>query len=167
MTDDHAPDERPPSKSQLKREAHALQQLGAALVEAPERDWLALQLPASLIEALRQAAKITSHSARKRQLQLIGKLMRAIDPQPIQQYFDNLNQVSRQQVRAQHEAEHWRERMISEGDSAIEAWLSEHPAGDRQHLRQLVRQASKEQATDKPPRSSRSLFRYLRETAGQ
>lgn len=165
MADDYDPSDLPPSKSQLKRDAHALQDLGAALLEVPEHDWPALQLPDNLAAALRDAKRMPSHGARKRQLKFIGKLMRDIDPEPIQQYFDKLHDEARQQAHLQHEVEDWRDRMIGEGDSAIDSWLAAHPGGDRQHLRQLVRQAVKEQETGKPPRSSRALFRYIRENA--
>jgi len=166
MADDYEPwEERPPSKSQLKRDAHALQQLGAALLEVPEHDWQTLGLSEALITALRDAKRMPSRGAHKRQLQFIGKLMRDIDPEPIQQYFDNLHHEARQQAHRHHETEHWRERMLDEGDSAVEAWLTDHPGADRQHLRQLVRQATREQQAGKPPRASRVLFRYLRDNS--
>ena len=106
---------------------------------------------------------MNKHGARRRQLQFIGKLMRDIDPEPIQQYFEAQRQKARQQVQIHHDLEHWRDRLIDEGDPAVESFLQEHPQADRQHLRQLVRQAKKEQAQNKPPKSSRALFRYIRE----
>ncbi len=152
-----------PSKSQLKRDAHAQQRLGEDLLSVPESDWHRLQLPENLMTALREAKKLSARGARKRQLQFIGKLMREVEPAPIHQYFDERREAARRQVQHQHAAEHWRERILHEGDEAIEAWLSEHPGGDRQHLRQLLRQARKEQAAKAAPKSSRTLFRYLRD----
>jgi ribosome-associated protein len=152
-----------PSKSQLKRDAHALQQLGTELLEIPEADWFCLQLPEGLIEALREAKRIHSRSARKRQLQYIGKMMRDLDPEPIQQYFEQLRLKTRQQAQIQHELEGWRDRMLAEGDAAVQAFLEQHEGADRQHLRQLVRRARKEREQNKPPKSSRALFRYLRD----
>lgn len=164
MAEDHEPwEEQPPSKSRLKRDAHALQQLGTALLDVPEHDWEALGLPEPLTSALREAKRIPSRGARKRQLQFIGKLMRDVDPEPIQRYFDDLHAEARRQAHRQHETERWRERMLEEGDSAIEDWLAAHPDADRQHLRQLVRQAAREQAAGKPPKTGRALFRYLRD----
>jgi ribosome-associated protein len=163
MEDEHEYQDLPPSKSQLKRDAHALQALGVALLDVPEHDWAKLDLPDNLIAALREAKRISSHGARKRQMQLIGKLMRDVDPEPVRQYFEELRLAARQQARQQHELEDWRDRMISDGDSAIDAYMAEHPDADRQHLRQLVRQARKERDADKPPRSSRALFRYIRD----
>jgi ribosome-associated protein len=163
MEDDYEPRDQPPSKSQLKRDAHALQQLGVALLGIPEQDWLTLNLPETLVRALRDAKQTPSHGARKRQLQFIGKLMRNIDPEPVQRYFERLRLDTRQQLLRQHALEDWRDRMLAQGDSVIDAYLSDHPGADRQQLRQLVRQAKKEQAGNKPPKSSRALFRYLRE----
>jgi ribosome-associated protein len=163
--DEFDTEELPPSKSQLKRDAHALQQLGTELLEVKEDTWQALQLPDGLIAALREARRMPSRGARKRQLQYIGKLMRDIDPEPIQHYFEQLRLETRHLARKHHELEDWRDRMIAEGDTAIEEFLVPHPAADRQHLRQLVRQARKEQAADKPPKSSRALFRYIRDSS--
>jgi ribosome-associated protein len=162
MHDEFDPLDEAPSKTRLKRDALALQELGAALVEAPETDWFALQLPDTLIAALHEARHIRSRSAHKRQLQYIGKLMREIDAQPIRDYFERQRLETRRLAQAHHELEHWRDRMIEEGDSAVEDWLDSHSAGDRQHLRQLVRQARKE-CTQEKTRASRALFRYLRD----
>lgn len=161
--DEFDTEELPPSKSQLKRDAHALQQLGTDLLEVKEDTWQTLQLPDGLIAALREAKRMPSRGARKRQLQYIGKLMRDVDPEPIQHYFEQLRLETRHQARKHHELEDWRDRMIAEGDAAIEAFLESRPVADRQQLRQLVRQAKKEQAADKPPKSSRALFRYIRD----
>jgi ribosome-associated protein len=163
MQDEFDPSDLPPSKSQLKRDAHALQQLGVDLLDIPESEWLKLELPEELISALKETKRIHSRGARKRQLQFVGKLMRDIDPEPIQHYFEQLRLKARQQAQMHHELENWRDRMIEEGDPAVETFVEHHPGADRQHLRQLIRQAKKEQAQNKPPKSSRALFRYIRE----
>lgn len=161
--DDFDPETLPPSKSQLKREAHSVQQLGLKLLEIAEPEWQTLRLPDKLIDALKEAKRLHARGAHKRQLQYIGKLMRDIDPEPIQRYFEQLRLQAREQAHVHHRLEAWRDRMIEEGDAAIEAWMLEHPHSDRQHLRQLVRQANREQAANKPPKSSRTLFRFLRD----
>jgi ribosome-associated protein len=163
MEEKSDPRDQPPSKTRLKQDAHELQQLGTDLLEIPESDWLSLQLPDDLISALRETKRIRSRGARKRQLQYVGKLMRGIDPEPIQRYFEQLRLKSRQQAQTHHQLETWRDRLIAEGDPAIEAFLQQHSQADRQHLRQLVRQVRKEREQNKPPKSSRALFRYIRE----
>jgi ribosome-associated protein len=163
--DEFDPADLPPSKTRRKKDADALQQLGTDLLELPETDWVKLALPEPLVDALREMKRIYSRSALKRQRQFIGRLMRDVDPEPIQQHFEQLRQKTRQQVQAHHALEQWRDRMIEEDDSVIEAYLQEHANADRQHLRQLVRQARKEHDQNKPPKSARALFRYLREMA--
>jgi ribosome-associated protein len=115
------------------------------------------------MSALREAKRLHSHGARKRQLQYIGKLMRDADPEPIQRYFRQLRLNARQQAQRRHEHESWRDRLIEEGDPAVGAFLQLHAQADRQHLRQLIRQAKKEHAENKPSKSSRALFRYIRD----
>ena len=160
------PADLPPSKTRLKKDADALQQLGVDLLDLSEADWTKLALPDALTDALRDAKRIHSRSALKRQRQFIGRLMRDIDPEPIHQHFEQLRQKTRQQVQAHHTLEQWRDRMIEEADTAIEEYLQENSGADRQHLRQLVRQARKERDQNKPPKSARALFRYLREATG-
>jgi len=163
MQDEIDPRDLSPSKSQLKRDAHALQKLGTDLLDVPESEWASLGLAEDLVFALREAKRLHSHGARKRQLQYIGKLMRDVDPESIQRYFRQLRLKARQQAQRQHELEGWRDRLIVEGDPALGVFLELYAQADRQHLRQLIRRAKKEQAENKPPRSSRALFRYIRD----
>ena len=163
MNDEFDPENAPPSKSSLKRDAHALQQLGAQLIDLPESVWSMLELPASLVAALSEARRLHARGGRKRQLQFIGKLMRDIDPEPIRNYFEQVRLKTRKLAQAHHELEAWRDRLIEEGDPAIETFLEQHAQADRQHLRQLARQAKKEMAHNKPPKSSRALYRYIRD----
>jgi ribosome-associated protein len=163
MQDEIDPQEAAPSKSRLKRDAHALQKLGTDLLDIPESEWASLGLVEDLVSALREAKRLHSRGARKRQLQYIGKLMRDIDPEPIQQYFRQQQVKVRQQAQRHREHEGWRDRLIEEGDAAVGAFLQLRAQADRQHLRQLIRQAKKEQAENKPPKSSRALFRYIRD----
>jgi len=68
-----------PSKSQRKRDAHALQALGAQLVALSPGHLAHLHLPDALHEAVIAAQGMRSHGARTRQMQYIGKLMRQLD----------------------------------------------------------------------------------------
>ncbi len=70
---------QPPSKSQRKREATALQDLGEHLVKLTPAQLRRVPLPEDLLAAVRTARAIPQRGARKRQLQLIGKLMRRLD----------------------------------------------------------------------------------------
>ncbi len=158
----------PPSKSALKRRMTALQKLGETLVALSDKELAQMPIEDERVhEVILEARGIRSHSARRRHLQYLGKLMRDIDPAPIEAALDALHQRRRGDAAAFHQLEHWRERLLREGDSAVQALLEDFPAGDRQLLRQLVRQHRREAEAGKPPAASRKLFRYLRELTGQ
>ncbi len=154
-----------PSKSQLKRDAHALVKLGTALTNIPEAAWRKLELPENLIQALRESAKIKAHGATKRHMHYIGKLMRNIDCEPIDKYFEKERLKNRIQIQQHHQLEQWRDRMIEESDEVIEEFVQKYPLADRQRIRSLIRQARKEIEKKASPKSSRVLFKYLREVA--
>ena len=156
-------DENRVSKSQLKRESHARQSLGEELVQLNSDQLQKFELPDDLLQAIKVAQTIKKHGAKKRQLQYIGKLMRNIDVDPIKQGLDDLQGVSAQAIATQHKIEQWRQRLIDDGDNALEALLLEYPTVDRQRIRQLLRSVQKETQNNKPPKSFRELFKYLRE----
>ena len=151
------------SKSQLKREMLALQALGTELVDLSQDALARFGLPEKLLEAINAARSIHQRGARKRQLQYIGRLMRDVDPDPIREQLDAIKGQSRQATARLHKIEQWRERMISEGDSAVNAFVEAYPHADRQQLRQLVRSAQKETLENKPPKAFRSLFKNIRD----
>lgn len=151
------------SKSQLKRESHALQALGEELVSLPAAKLAKIPMPEELAEAVALARKIKAHGGRKRQMQYIGKVMRSIDAEPIEQALANLKNAASKEAAKFHRLEQWRDRLLEEGDAALGALLEELPGADRQHLRQLIRNAQREAAKNKPPKSAREIFRYLRD----
>jgi ribosome-associated protein len=151
------------SKSQRKRELHALKELGLKLLDFSDDGLRQLGVPEKLLEALLTAKKITSNSARKRQLSYIGKLMQEVDPAPIYSIVEAREHQHDTATRDFHLLETLREQLLHEGDAALPEVLAHFPRADRQHLRKLVRQARSEQSNGQPPGASRRLFRYLRE----
>lgn len=151
------------SKSQLKREAHSLTELGKKLVQMDKSLLAKIPLPDNLLEAINSAKNIRQHGALKRQLQYIGKLMRKTDPEPIQAAYEVATNHYRADSQQLHKIENWRDRLLSEGDNALGELTDLHPDADRQHLRQLMRSAKKERELNKPPRAARELFQYLKE----
>jgi len=151
------------SKSQLKREAAALQKMGERLARL--RPGLLARIPLSdeLREALLEAQRLRSHGAYRRQLRHIGKLMRSSDAGAIQQALQSIEAASRSSARRFHRLEEWRERLISGEAQALGEFLKAYPHADRQHLCQLIRNAQKERGQDRPPTANRRLFRYLRD----
>lgn len=152
------------SKSQVKREMIALQKLGEELVELSGAELARIAMPDDLRDAIALARRLPQRGAHKRQLQYIGRLMRGIDAEPIQQDLNRLRNRDAAQTAQLHRIERWRDRLLEEGDDALQPLLDAHPHLDRQHLRQLLRNARQEQRVEKPPRAARELFRYLRDS---
>lgn len=151
------------SKSQRKRDMHALRDLGEKLLSVPE-DQLRSLSDTDIVEAVLECKKITKGNARKRQLQYIGKLMRSANVDEIRELLDQLDSSSSAHVAQFHRLEQWRERLIDEDPDAMAEVLAACPGIDRQHLRQLIRSAIAErnEARD-PPVCFRRLFQYLKE----
>lgn len=165
MTDD---DFDRPSKSALKRQMTALQKLGEELVGLSDRELARIPIEdEDLHRVILEARGINSRSARRRHLQYLGKLMRSVDPEPIERALAELHQGRRENARAFQDLEQWRDRLLAEGDGALDELLADHPGADRQQLRQLIRQHRREVEAGKPPVASRKLFRYLRELIGE
>ena len=160
--DDDYQEDEPKSKSQLKREMTALQELGETLAKLPNKEFARAPLDDNLREHLTLARTINSNSGKRRQMQYIGKLMRNIDTTEIATFLDELDTGRRAAARQFKQLEKMRDDIIERGDSAIDSLMQSHPQADRQQLRQLVRAVKKEHATNKPPASSRKLFKYLR-----
>lgn len=155
-------DEHYISKSQAKRDVEALQKLGVKLVKLSKSSLDKFELDERLKDEILFAQSIRSHSALRRQMQLIGKLMRHVDAEAIvKQYERYQNQINTQNDQF-HQLEQWRDRLLSEGDSAINELMASHPQFERSRLRQLLRNAKKETELNKAPKSARQLFQYLK-----
>ncbi|MBH8580348.1 ribosome biogenesis factor YjgA [Bisbaumannia pacifica] len=154
------------SKTQRKQEMHALQALGEKIIALSEAQRAKLPLSDDMLAAVEETGRIRAREARRRHMQYVGKLMRKEDTEAIQAAFDEFEQEKLRRDHAFHRLERWRDRLIDEGDEAVEAFLADFPDADRQALRQLIRNAQRERAADKPPASSRKLFKLIRDIAG-
>ena len=150
------------SKSQVKREMQALRDLGKELVDLPLVSLNKFDISESLHDSIILAHSL-KREALRRQLQHIGKLLREEDDVAIQQLLDQISQPQRDEVKAFHEIEQWREKLLEGDDDVINQAVSRFQDADRQHLRQLVRNARKEHQQEKPPKSARLLFQYLKD----
>lgn len=154
-----------PSRSQRRREALDVLELGRRLSELTDAQLERLPVPESLLPHIRETRRITSHIAHKRQLAFLAKQMRREDDETldaIRDAMDESGEAARREVAAMHRAESWRERLLEEGDAALGEFIDAHPAADRQQLRQLVRNTLDERKRNKPPRAFRELFREIR-----
>jgi ribosome-associated protein len=163
---DHS-DPRPPSRSQKKRDSSALQVLGGKLAELPDSALKRLALPPRLEEAIREYKKLTKHEAKRRQLQFIGALMRETDTDPLARAVEDMEAGNRSQAREFHVVEALRAALLSGDESGLEGVVALAPESEqaevRSRIRMLVRNARAETEKNKPPRSSRTLFRLLRD----
>ncbi len=150
------------SKSQMKRDVEALQDLGVELIGLSKLQLKKLDLPDALLVAIKDAQKITANGAIKRQRQYIGRLMRDIDPAPIQALLDSLRGDNDKQNAWLHQLERTRDELVAD-DKAVAQLIEEHPQIDIQQLRTMVRNARAERAAQKPPKHFRSLFQFLKE----
>ena len=131
------------------------------LVDAAEL--AALPLPESLFDAVSLAQRITAHGGLYRQKQLIGKLMRNLDVEPIAAAINARRDSRDTASRVFHRLEQWRDRLLVEGEEAVVALGPVMPQADLDHVRRLVAEASRETTSGRAPAAARALFRYLRE----
>ena len=153
-----------PSKTRRKQESHDLQSLGEALLELPDHHLAALGLGESLLDAIGAARRIRSHEARRRQMQLIGKLMRSADVELARGAVLERQLGRARDSLALHQAERWRAELIAD-DEATTRFAAAHAGADLQRLRALVRNARKDAAGAPEQRSGRAyreLFQFIR-----
>jgi ribosomal 50S subunit-associated protein YjgA (DUF615 family) len=86
------------SRSQCKRDAEALQDIGERLIRLNNTQLSQLDIPEKLMDAVREAKRLTANGAIRRQKQYIGKLMRNTDPAPILEKFAEWDGSSREQA---------------------------------------------------------------------
>ncbi len=114
-----------PSKSARKREQLELQKLGEQLIDLSADELEALPIDERLRDAVLEAARIRAHGALRRQKQLIGKLMRNCDPEPIRHALDAREVDDRRAKRIFADAERWRDRIMTGGDEAIRSFCEQ------------------------------------------
>ena len=155
-----------PSRSEQRRAALDVLALGQQLVGLSAAQLAKLPIPDDLLPHIVDTQRITSHVAHKRQLAFLAKQMRREDDATLDAIRDALDaggEASRRETALLHRVEGWRDRLLADGDVALADLLVLHPDADRQHLRQLVRNAIEERNRNKPPHAARELFRQLRE----
>ena len=171
--DDHGYDR--PSTSQVKREMHALLDLGKQLIEQPIERLKQLPLSEKLYEAIREAQRISnSREGLRRQIHYVGKLMRDADADTIRQQLDVWENGSREQTRAMHRLENLRDLLLR-NDDALTDLLKQYPQADVQQLRTFIREGRKEaqanaalQPGQEPKRKHyRALFQALKQLVDQ
>jgi len=151
-----------PSKTQRKRDVAVLLELGKHLSELDVATLQRFQLPHPLLDAVLQAKSIHAHAARKRHFKMLAKMLQSVDLTQVQQLLEQRDMQGNQQTERFHQLEILRENLITGGKAAMTVFLQEHPEADKQKVNQWVRNALKERQLEKPPKSARLLFKYLK-----
>ena len=161
MTDKDQPIE-PISKTKLKAEADAQQAIGKKLIGLSKEKLIKLDLPESLFDAVIEAKRLTANGAIRRQLQYLGRLMRDVDSIRIEEQLQAWDGKNVQGNARFHTMERWRTRLITD-PSALQEFFTQFPLTDIQQFRTLIRNAQREELAQKAPKSSRELFKLIRE----
>lgn len=153
----------PPTKTELKRQAQAVQDLADRLVAAPAGLVEGLGLPDKLQDAVELARRIKGGGALVRQRQFVAKLMRGLDLDPVRSALEAHADLARLDAARFRRAERWRDRLAT-GDADARAEFAAEFAADRGELARLVRRAAHEHGRSAPAAASRELFRYVSDT---
>ena len=154
------------NKSQQKREIQMLLTLGKNLSRLDAIALEKMELPQKLFQALLEVQAM-KHGAEKRQFKLICKMLRQINTESLQETIDNLEHKKADQNKKFHRIEYWRDSLLEEGQTAMTEFMAKYPQADAGQIRQLIRNANKELQANKPPKSSRTLFRLIRDVVTQ
>ena len=159
---DERPDPRP-SKSARKRDFEALQKLAEQMSLLSDAELQRLGVGEPLRSAIDLVRPMRPSGARNRQLRHCMKFMDNTALADVQYYLADRQSRRVAANRELHAIEGWRDRLVNEGDKALQSLLENYEGLDRQQLRQLCRDAGREKETGKPAGAGRKLFRFLRE----
>ena len=152
----------PPTKTELKRRAHAIQDLADRLITAPAEVVSRIDLPDKLSDAVALARRIPGGGALVRQRQFVAKLMRGLDLGPVQAALDADAGAARLEAARFRRAERWRDRLIVDGEAALAEFVGEFSV-DREPFARLVSAAVSERRSGKPAGAGRRLFRRVQD----
>lgn len=149
------------SKTQIKKEAEALQDLGMELLRLPVQRLERMALPDDLHKALIEARSITSNIAGRRQRQFIGALMRDVDPEPIRHALLQTDPDLPIESEIAKETRMWLDRLLTGDPDNLEAFIGVCSGLEHQRLRQLLRNIKKEKTTGKSSKSLKVLEQLI------
>ncbi|EXS30045.1 ribosome-associated protein [Acinetobacter pittii] len=121
------------SKTEQKKAVQRMAALGEQLAQLSVKQIQKLPVDERLIDALMEVQNISSFEARRRQFQRIGKLLRNEDETVILSYL-----TPQQGAKKQAQLMRWVDRMIEQGDPAINEFSKIYNASERHTLRQHV-----------------------------
>ena len=150
------------SKTQLKKEADDVQTLGVEIAQLPKQKITSLSLPDDAKEAIIFYQHIKKNSAKRRQAQYIGKILRGLDLSQVIEELNVIKNISKLRIKLEHEAERWREKLIS-SPAALDEFINQYQP-DISNLNQTISNARKESLADKKSKNYRNLYRLILES---
>ena len=154
------------SKTELKKDAKDIKSIGLDMMKLSPAQRAKLDLDDELSYAFEVADKIrNTREGYRRQLQFIGRLLRARDTDAILLAMDRLSNTNKQDEKALMALEKIRQQLLTDGDAKVNELVAEHPDFERQKLRQLVKKTLKQQQQH-PEQTSpafKELYQYIKE----
>ena len=150
------------SKTQLKKEADDVQTLGVEIAQLPKQKITSLSLPDDAKEAIISYQHIKKNSAKRRQAQYIGKILRGLDLSQVNEELNVIKNISKLRIKLEHEAERWREKLIT-SPAALDEFINQYQP-DVSNLNQTISNARKESLADKKSKNYRNLYRLILES---
>ena len=140
----------PLSRTEKKKAALSLQELGAQLVKLSMEQLKEIDLPENLFSAIQLAKKTTKHGALQRQMQYIGTLMRKHDTAAIREFLHTIEEGNHKRTMAFRQIEEWRDELVAGNDGVLETVLAEKPQADRRHLLDLIEKSPGRAEPERP-----------------
>jgi len=150
------------SKTELKKDSKKIQQFGRKISELSINNIEAFKFPLNIYEAVIDLKNLKSNSAKKRQVQYLGKLLREIDLTDAFIVMKQLKVSSQKEIQRNNIIESWRDKLLTNTESITE-FVDKYPKIDRQSLRQTISNAQKEKKDNKPPKHSKQLFKLIKD----
>ena len=150
------------SKTELKKDSKKIQQFGRKISELTINNIEEFKFPLNIYEAVIGLKNLKSNSAKKRQVQYLGKLLREIDLTDAFIVMKQLKVSSQKEIQRNNIIESWRDKLLTNAKSITE-FVDEYPKIDRQSLRQTISNAQKEKKDNKPPKHSKQLFKLIKD----
>ncbi len=160
---DMIPEQMQPSKSELKRRSRRKQALVDALAKLPPKEFERLHAPDGLAQEVATLRSLPAGGARQRRIRYGARQLSPDTEALVSDALASLRDAHRQRTARFHRWEAWRERLLREGDTALNALVGEYPHADRQQLRRLLRAARIGDGGAKATRAYRQLFHDLTE----
>ncbi|QPK62292.1 DUF615 domain-containing protein [Methylomonas sp. LL1] len=153
-----------PNKTRIKQEIALVFAMAEEICQLTPAQITEFNLPERVESALFDAGKMGQNAARKRLLKYITAQLRTLDTEAVQEKLARMKNRSAHAVREHHQAERWRDQLLADsGNRQLTLLMGDYPDADSQHIRQLQRNAQKEAKEDKPPKSARLLYKYLKD----